>query len=99
VDLVGHNSSISLTKHQPIFPKLKTLVLINTGLKWKSLFKIIRAFSKLKELVLCKNDLTDYENIDQTKFDCFEELLFLNLEDTGLKDFKNLMVFKDLPKL
>jgi hypothetical protein len=75
------------------------LVLINTGLKWKILFKIIKAFNKLKELVVCRNDLTDYENIDQSKLNCFDELDFLNLEATQLSNFKNLMVFKDLPKL
>jgi hypothetical protein len=43
--------------------------------------------------------MTDYENIDQTKLSCLDELTFLNLEETNLSDFNNLMVFKDLPKL
>jgi len=41
--------------------------LINTGLNWKTLFKIIKAFNRLRELVLCRNNMTDYENIDQSK--------------------------------
>lgn len=48
IDITGHDSHIDLVEGQPIFQKLKTLVLINTGLKWKILFKIIKGFNKLK---------------------------------------------------
>ena len=43
--------------------------------------------------------MTDYENIDTKKMDSFDELAFLNLEETNLSDFKNILCFKDLPKL
>ena len=72
ISLTGYDSVIELTESKPIFPRLKTLVLINTGLSWRILFKIIKAFDKLRELVLCRNDMTDYENIDKSKLDCLD---------------------------
>jgi hypothetical protein len=45
------------------------------------MFKIIKAFKKIKELIVCRNELTDYENIDEGKLtECLDELQFLNLE-------------------
>lgn len=48
IDITGHDSYIDLIEGKPVFQRLKTLVLINTGLKWKTLFKIIKGFNKLK---------------------------------------------------
>jgi len=48
IEIIGHDSSIILNEGKPVFPKLKTLVLINTGLNWKILFKVIKAFNKLR---------------------------------------------------
>ena len=72
IEITGHDSSIDLIEGKPVFPKLKTLVLINTGINWRTLFKVIKAFNKLKELVLCRNQMTDYENIDHKKMDSFD---------------------------
>jgi hypothetical protein len=45
------------------------------------LFNISTAFEdSIEELILCKNNLTDVENIDVEKINKFKNLSFLNLE-------------------
>ena len=45
------------------------------------MFKIIKAFKKVRELIVCRNELTDYENVDHIKLvECLDELQILNLE-------------------
>lgn len=43
-----------------IFPQLRSLVLIHTGCKWKTVFSVLPAFPVLESLVLCRNDMTDF---------------------------------------
>lgn len=39
---------------------------MNTGLTWKTLFMVSEAFDRtIQELILCKNDMSDIENIDE----------------------------------
>ena len=46
-----------------IFKNLKSMVLIDTNLNWKILFKVYPSFPAVEELVLCRNKIHDYENI------------------------------------
>ena len=63
--MVGHEEQYVLD--QKIFQNLKCLILINTGLTWKGLFKVLWAFKDIEELILCKNDLSDIENVQEDK--------------------------------
>ena len=58
---------------------------------WKLFSKISAAFPNLQELILCKNDMTDTENIKLKEKD-LQHLTFLNLEMTQLNTFDG---FKD----
>ena len=78
---------------------MRTLILIKTGLTWKNFFKVLPAFRHVHEFILCKNNLSDTENIDSTKLGCLEETRFLNLEETRLMEFSDLHAFSKLPKL
>ena len=86
-------------KETQLFKNLRTLILIKTGLTWKSFFKVLPVFRNVHEFILCKNNLSDTENIDKTKLDCLEETRFLNLEETRLFEFSDLHAFSKLPKL
>jgi hypothetical protein len=46
-----------------IFKNLKSMVLIDTDLNWKKLFKVYPSFPSVEELVLCRNKMFDYENV------------------------------------
>jgi Leucine-rich repeat (LRR) protein len=81
------------------FPNLKCLILINTGLKWKSFFKVVAAFMEVYEFILCKNDLSDVENILGEKLKYMQEARFINLEETNQHTFDPLRVFSSLPQL
>eukprot|EP01015_Nassula_variabilis_P016791 TRINITY_DN2595_c0_g1_i28.p1 TRINITY_DN2595_c0_g1~~TRINITY_DN2595_c0_g1_i28.p1 ORF type:complete len:473 (+),score=81.31 TRINITY_DN2595_c0_g1_i28:65-1483(+) len=80
------------------FRNLKTLILINMKLTWEDISNIIPAFANIEELVLCKNHLYDAENLKIGEGD-LQKLLFLNVEETGLKNFADLQPFSPLPKL
>ncbi len=67
--------------------------MIKTSLSWKTFFKVVSAFKKTHEFILCKNDLSDVGNIDKTRLNCLEETRFLNLEETNLTRFNDLQVF------
>ena len=82
-----------------MFKNLRSLILINTGLTWKSFFKVVSAFKHVHEFILCKNNLSDTVNIDHTKLDYLEEARFLNLEECNLTQFSTLHVYSKLPKL
>lgn len=77
-----------LTSTHPlsVFKNLKVLVLINMKLTWKEVTQIIPAFNLLEELILCRNRLTDYENLF-IKDGCLSSLKHLNLENTWNRDF------------
>lgn len=49
------------------FKNLKTLILLDMGLNWKEINKIKAAFDKVEELILCRNQLTDFENLEVKK--------------------------------
>ena len=82
-----------------MFKALRSLILIQTGLTWKSFFKVVSAFTKVQEFILCKNNLSDTENVDNAKLDCLNEATYLNLEECEIKNFSSLSVFSKMPKL
>jgi hypothetical protein len=84
-----------------IFKNLKSMVLIDTELNWKILFKVYPAFPRVEELVLCRNKMFDYENVVFDEDHSFKYLKFMNLEETEMTDehFEGLKKFKDLPLL
>jgi len=43
-----------------MFKGLRSLILISTGLTWRSFFKVVAAFKDVEEFILCKNDLSDF---------------------------------------
>ena len=55
-----------------MFKNLRSLILISTGLTWKTFFKVVAAFKSVHEYILCKNDLSDTGNIDKEKLDYLE---------------------------
>jgi tubulin-specific chaperone E len=98
VRVTGRNESFPL-EETPLFKSLRCLILIGTGLTWRSFFKVAAAFRQVHEFILCKNDLSDFQNIDKAHLDYLEETRFLNLEETRLTKFSDLQVFSKLPKL
>ena len=56
------------------------------------LFKVLSAFQSVQEFILCKNDLSDTHNIDQSKMGLLKEVRSLNLEETNLSSFQDLKV-------
>jgi hypothetical protein len=98
IQVVGSDQVIRLEESRP-FPNLKCLILINTGLKWKSFFKVVGAFREAYEFILCKNDLSDVENIAEERLQYMQETRFINLEETNQTSFDRLRVFSSLPHL
>jgi hypothetical protein len=98
IDIVGRDEHISLENVQ-LFPNLKFLILINTNLTWKAFFSILPAFGNVNEFILCKNELTDYENIDVSKLKYLSEARFINLEETALNDFSKIQFLGTLSRL
>lgn len=74
--------------HSPIglFQNLNSLILIHTGINWSIVFKVLPAFPNLDSLVLCRNNMSDTDNI-QLEENTLQTLKFLNLEDTNLDTF------------
>ncbi|CAK72662.1 unnamed protein product (macronuclear) [Paramecium tetraurelia] len=78
---------------------IEILVLIDMQLNWKDISLIIPAFPKVQQLLLCKNTLVDYENLQFRNTD-LQDLKILNLEQTGLQDFDYVQKsFGNLPNL
>lgn len=102
IKVVGHDETYSM-KDFPvgqIFPRLKCLILINIGLTWKDLMKVSAAFDEsIEELILCKNDLSDIENLQMDKINKMKQLTFVNLEETKLTSFQAVNAFSSLPHL
>ena len=96
--MVGHDEEIEIDEKTNIFPNLKCLILIKTGLTWKNLFRVVKAFKDVQELILCKNDLSDTENIPEN-FDVLQKMTFLNVEETNISDFAPLLKFSHLENL
>ena len=84
-----------------IFKNLRSMVLIDTQLTWKILFKVCPAFPAVEELVLCRNNMLDVENIVLDEQHSFKQLKFINLEEVEMEDhhFEGIKKFKDLPIL
>lgn len=82
-----------------MFRSLRCLILIKTGLSWGSFFRVVCAFGRVEEFILCKNDLSDVEEISKEKLGYLKETRFLNLEETNLRDINDLQVFSELPNL
>ena len=57
------------------------------------------AFKDIEELILCKNDLSDIENVQEDKVNLLQQLNFLNLEETNQNSFEAIQKFGKLPKL
>ena len=79
IKLVTREQVIDLTSKKSLFPRLKCLILINTGLTWKSFFKVLPAFAQVQEFILCKNNLVDVENICEKRLLYLQAAKFLNL--------------------
>ena len=94
------NSTDEILKEPPIdvFMGLQSIILINMGLTWKTITKVLPAFRFVEELILCKNDLRDFDNLVIREGD-LTNLKFLNMEETSLTDFSGLLKFSHLPKL
>lgn len=54
--------------------------------------RFLPAFPVLEELFVCRNDMTDFENIDVRDSD-LAKLTLLNLESTNLQDIEGLKPF------
>jgi len=84
---VGHHENIRVLFSEEVVPRspinlfqsLQSLILIHTGSRWKTVFSVLPAFPHLESLVLCRNDLSDFENIVLEQ-DTLQSLKFLNLE-------------------
>lgn len=81
-----------------VFQSLQSLILIHTGCRWKTVFSVLPAFPQLDSLVLCRNDMTDYENIVLGE-DTLQRLKFLNLEETNMSSFDGVRKFSKLGAL
>lgn len=99
IEITGRGESFLLPKEGGLFKSLKCLILIKTNLTWETFFKVVSAFSRVQEFILCKNDLSDIASIDKARLKHLDEARFLNLEETNLTNFNDLQVFSDLPKL
>lgn len=79
-----------------IFPALTKLIAIETGLSFAKLNKVMIFMPKLKELVLCKNDCNDLDNMESS---LYQPLVSINLEDNAIDDMCNLSKLSSLPLL
>lgn len=87
--------------HEPpinVFTNLQTIIMISMGLTWKSLNNLLPMLLHIENLVVCKNQLNDFENLTYNGSD-FKKLKFLNLECNGFKTFEGASVFKNAPLL
>lgn len=91
------NSTDEILKEPPmdVFQNLSSIVLINMNLTWKTLSKVLPAFRNVDELLLCRNQLNDFDNLVIREGD-FQNLKLLNLEENNISDFSGLMKFSHL---
>ena len=79
-----------------VFNNLSSIILINMNLTWKTLSKVLPAFRNVEELVVCRNKLSDFENLIIREGD-LKNLKLINVEENNLNDFSGLMKFSHLP--
>ncbi|CAK92473.1 unnamed protein product (macronuclear) [Paramecium tetraurelia] len=78
---------------------VEILVLIGMQLTWQDISLIIPAFPMVQQLLLCRNILVDYENLQYRNTD-LQALKVLNLEQTDLSQFECIQKsFGHLPNL
>lgn len=94
------NSTDEILHEPPMdsFRNLSSIILINMNLTWKTLSKVLPAFRNVEELIVCRNNLNDFENLKIREGD-LQNLKFLNIEDNEIAEFGGLMKFSHLPKL
>ena len=98
ISVVGREEELPLEGVE-LFPRLKTLILIGIGLTWQTFFKVAPVFRNAAEFILCKNDLSDTHNIDAARLEHIPRTTFLNLEETQITKFSQIMPLGKLPKL
>lgn len=99
LELQSYNESNDVKKIEDaaeIFPTLTKLIAITTGLNFRNLNKIVKFMPKLQELVLCKNQCNDFDNMHA---DSYKTLVSLNLEDNCIDDHCRFGVLGELPNL
>ena len=79
-----------------IFPKLTKLIAITTGLTFRALNKVVKFMPQLQELVICKNNCNDFDNL---KTEDYQTLVSLNLEDNSIDDHCHFGVLGQLSQL
>lgn len=100
IDVFLNNSSVPALKLQAqAFPCLKTLILVEMGLTWSVLQRILCSFPVLEELILCRNQLNDFENLTVSPEEMTPKLRFLNLEENAIADFAGIAKFSKLQEL
>ncbi|CAD8138498.1 unnamed protein product [Paramecium pentaurelia] len=78
---------------------LEILVLIDMYLTWQDISLIIPAFPMIQQLLLCRNNFIDYDNLQFRNTD-LQALKILNLESTQLSQFECVQKsFGNLPNL
>ena len=79
-----------------MFKKLKTLILIKTGITWKVLRILMESLNNIEELVLCRNNLG--KGCDFTAED-LPNLKFLDLEENNILRFADILSVGNLKSL
>lgn len=94
------NSNDTIIPEAPInvFSNLQVIALISMNLTWKTLDKLLPMFTNVHELILCFNQLSDFENLTLTGSH-FKNLELLNMEGNNLQSFDGLLKLKDSPRL
>lgn len=90
------NEVLKVEDEKTIFPKLTKLIAITTGLTFRDLNKVVKFMPNLTELVLCKNNCNDFDNMNT---DNYKSLVSLNLEDNSIDDHCNFGVLGKLQNL
>jgi len=77
-EVLGRSDFVYLSSGEPaglspvgVFQSLRSLIAVNMRLTWKAVCAVLPVFPVLEELILCKNALSDPENI---KFRSTEDL-------------------------
>lgn len=90
------NDVLKLDDEKSIFPKLTKLIAITTDLSFRDLNKVVKFMPQLTELVLCKNNCNDFDNM---QVEHYKTLVSLNLEDNSIDDLCHFGVLGQLPEL
>jgi len=87
---------MSSTPKENIFKNLVNLIMIGVGLNFKCLTQMMDYFQNLEELVVCRNNCNDFENMDLSKY---QNIKRINLEANNIEDHHKLERISQLPKL